>query len=77
MPRYENELRACGIGISGPYLFDYIERTRETVVDKEFTDFPVRRLILKERGTLGYRLPGTVFDIGNPKGYKQCTDYIN
>jgi len=77
IPRYENELRACGIGVSGPYLFDCIERTRGTAEDKEFTDFPVRTLILKERGTLGYRLPGVVFDIGNPQGYRQCTDYIN
>ncbi len=77
VPRYEHELRACGIGISGPYLFEYIEKTRGSVSEKEFTDLPVRTLILQERGTLGYRLPGTVFDIGNPQGYKQCTEYIN
>ncbi|NOZ68359.1 MAG: hypothetical protein GXP46_03760, partial [Deferribacteres bacterium] len=67
---------ACGIYISGPYLFDYIERLRASVKEKEFTDFPVRSLILMERETLGYLLPGRVFDIGNPAGYRQCLEYV-
>ncbi len=76
IPRFRGELRACGIYVSGPYLFEYIERLRGSVREKEFTDFPVRSLILSERGTLGYRMPGTVFDIGNPDGYKQCLEYM-
>jgi UTP--glucose-1-phosphate uridylyltransferase len=76
VPRFKEEIRACGIGISGPYLFDYIDRLKDTITEGEFTDFPVRSLILKEKGTLGYLLPGTVFDIGNPEGYKQCLEYI-
>jgi UTP--glucose-1-phosphate uridylyltransferase len=76
IPRFKEELRACGIGISGPYLFDYIDRLKDTITEGEFTDLPVRSLILKEKGTLGYLLPGTVFDIGNPEGYKQCLEYI-
>ncbi|NOZ70219.1 MAG: NTP transferase domain-containing protein, partial [Deferribacteres bacterium] len=38
IPRFKGELRACGIYISGPYLFDYIERLRASVKEKEFTD---------------------------------------
>lgn len=75
-PRFKGELRACGIYISGPYIFDYIERSRNKYTDGELTDLPVRSLILKERGMLGCRLPGTVFDIGNPSGYKKCLEYF-
>ncbi len=74
--RHSGELRTCAIEISGPYIFDYIERLRGMIKDEEFTDFPVRSLILEELGTLGCLLPGHIFDIGNPQGYKQCTDYI-
>ncbi len=75
MPRFKGELRACGIFVSGPHLFEYIERLRGSVEESEFTDFPVRSLILRERGILGCLLPWTVFDIGNPAGYKQCLEY--
>lgn len=71
-PRFKGELRTCGIAISGPHLFEYIKRARATIKGGEFTDLPVRTLMLKEKGLLGYRLPGTVFDIGNPEGYRLC-----
>jgi UTP--glucose-1-phosphate uridylyltransferase len=74
--RFKGELRACGISISGPHIFEYIERLRDTIKEKEFTDFPVRTLILKERGLIGCHLPGTVFDIGNPKGYELCINHV-
>lgn len=77
IPRAEGELRACGIYISGPFIFDYIERARALVKEGEFTDIYVRNLILKEKGILGCRLPGTVFDVGNPEGYRLCVDMIN
>jgi UTP-glucose-1-phosphate uridylyltransferase len=73
--RSEKELRTCGIGIFGPHIFECIDRLRPTITGGEFTDLPVRNLILKERGMLGCLLPGTVFDIGNPKGYEQCLHY--
>ena len=76
IPRFKGELRACGIYISGPYLFDHIEMTRSTVSTGEFTDYPVRLSILRDRGMVGCLLPGTVFDIGNPKGYELCLKYI-
>lgn len=71
-PRFEQELRTCGIMVCGPHLFEAIRRTRGTVTEGEFTDEPVRRLLLKERGLLGLKLPGQVFDIGNPEGYARC-----
>lgn len=75
--RFQEELRTCGIMISGPHLFDYIEKVRFSVIrNEEFTDTPVRMLLLKERGLLGCRLPGTVFDIGNPTGYELCLSYV-
>ena len=76
IPRYDNELRACGIYISGPHLFDHIEMMRSTISEEEFTDYPVRSSILKDRGMLGCLLAGTVFDIGNPKGYQLCLQYV-
>lgn len=76
IPRLKGELRTCGITISGPHIFEYIKRVRDVVRNGEFTDVPVRSLILKERGFLGCRLPGNVFDIGNPKGYELCLSYM-
>ena len=76
IPRYKDELRACGIYVSGPHMFDHIEMTRSTVSKGEFTDYPVRSSILKERGMIGCPLDRTVFDIGNPKGYDLCLKYI-
>jgi UTP--glucose-1-phosphate uridylyltransferase len=75
--RFHHELRACGIFIAGPHLFDYIRRLRPPVQDAEFTDVPVRNAILEERGCLGYRTPGTVFDIGIPPGYELCLKNIS
>lgn len=77
VPRHLGELRSCGISIYGPHLFDYIERARASLKEgEEFTDVSVRRLILGEREMLGCRLPGTLFDIGNPDGYRQCLAHI-
>jgi len=76
IPRYKDELRACGIYVSGPHMFDHIEMTRSTVSKGEFTDYPVRASMLHERGMLGCLLAGTVFDIGNPKGYELCLQYV-
>ena len=76
VPRFKGELRTCGIAISGPHIFDYIERACASIAEAEFTDVPVRSLMLKEKGLLGVRLPGMVFDVGNPDGYKLCLKYI-
>jgi len=75
--RHKGELRACGIYISSPFIFDYIERARGMVKEGEFTDIYVRSLVLKEKGLLGCRLPGTVFDIGNPQGYRKCLAHVS
>jgi len=74
--RFREELRTCGLSITGPHLFEYIKRAKRINKEKEFTDVPVKSFILKEKGLLGCRLPGTVFDIGNPKGYVLCLEYI-
>ena len=74
--RFKEELRACGMMVCGPHIFDAIRRAREVITAGEFTDEPVRVLLLNERGLLGVRLPGTVFDIGNPEGYKRCLEEI-
>lgn len=76
IPRFKGELRTCGIRISGKEIFDFIERARETLKTGELTDAPINDLILKEKGVLGCRLSGTVFDIGNPTGYKFCLSSI-
>jgi UTP-glucose-1-phosphate uridylyltransferase len=74
---FAGELRACGIMLSeGSHLFDCIEQARATVQHGEFTDMPVRTLIMQHHGLLGCRLPGPVFDIGNPLGYEQCQQYM-
>lgn len=71
-PRFAEELRACGIMVTGTHFFAAVKRARPGVGDEEFTDGPVRNVILEERGMLGVRLPGRVFDIGNPAGYALC-----
>jgi UTP--glucose-1-phosphate uridylyltransferase len=76
-PRFTLELRACGMMVSGAHIFEAIGRMRPTVQHGEFTDEPVKNLLLKEKGLLGYRLPGTVFDIGNPDGYAVCVQHLN
>lgn len=77
IPRFPGELRACGITLSsGSYLFDCIEQARAMEKEGEFTDMPVRTLIMQQKGLLGCRLPGPVFDIGNPLGYEQCQEYM-
>jgi UTP--glucose-1-phosphate uridylyltransferase len=77
VPRFPGELRACGITLSsGSHLFDCIEQARTSVEQGEFTDLPVRALIIQQQGLLACRLPGQVFDIGNPLGYERCQNYL-
>ena len=76
VPRFRGELRASGIYICGPHLFEYINKARGKIQEGEFTDTPVRNIILKERTMLGYHVPGTVYDIGNPQGYELCLKNI-
>lgn len=76
VPRWDNELRACGISITGPHLFDYIKRARPKDLQNEFTDGPVRSLILQERTILGLKLSGNIYDIGFPLGYEFCCNQI-
>jgi UTP--glucose-1-phosphate uridylyltransferase len=75
-PRFEGELRTCGISITGSHVYDYIERARKKTDKEEFTDYRVRSLMLGERGLLGLRLPGRVFDVGNPAGYAMCLRHV-
>jgi UTP--glucose-1-phosphate uridylyltransferase len=76
IPRFKGELRSCGMSISGPHLFEYIERLKMSVREGEFMNFPVFSLILKEKGFCACRLKGTFFDTGNPEGYRLCLDYV-
>jgi UTP--glucose-1-phosphate uridylyltransferase len=75
-PRFPEELRTCGIAVYGAHLFDYIRRARESSEDREITDGPVRLLMIQDMEILGCRLPGRLFDIGNPQGYRDCLRYI-
>lgn len=74
--RFETECRACGMMVTGPHIFDIIRRARAESGQGEFTDEPIRDLLTRERGLLGIRLPGAVFDIGNPVGYQHCVAQI-
>ncbi len=76
IPRFGGELRSCGMSISGSHIFECIERLRSSVKEDEFTNLPVFNLILKEKGVIGCRFQGDLFDIGNPKGYELCLRYI-
>ena len=74
--RFPGELRTCGISISGPHLFKDIEQSRNRIKEgEEFTDRHVRIQMMKKRELYGCLLNGYVFDIGNPKGYKECRKY--
>jgi UTP--glucose-1-phosphate uridylyltransferase len=75
--RFLKELRSCGISISGPHLFEYIKNLKHSIQEREFTDLPVKSAILEDKGMLGYKIPGTVFDTGNPKGYELCLNYVS
>lgn len=74
--RYPQELRAGGMMIAGAHVFETIRRARGCVNQGEFTDEPVRTLLVKERGLLGVSLPGTLHDIGNPAGYAHCLKQV-
>ena len=76
VPRFPGELRTCGIAVYGAHLFDYIQRAKESSEDREITDGPVRSLMIRDMEVLGCRLPGRLFDIGNPRGYEDCVRYI-
>lgn len=75
--RFELELRSAGMGVWNSHYFDAIRRVRPTITEGEFTDGPVAELILKEKGILGMTLPGRVFDIGHPAGYRYCLDQLS
>ncbi|MBF0371450.1 MAG: NTP transferase domain-containing protein [Magnetococcales bacterium] len=77
VPRFPGELRGLGMWVAGEHFFDTLERARRSVPSgEEFTDRPIRELILKERTLLGLHLPGNLFDVGNPEGYRQCRERI-
>jgi UTP--glucose-1-phosphate uridylyltransferase len=70
--RQRSELKTCGISISGSHIFQYIEKARPCVKEKEFTDGILHTTLLKDKELLGCSPPGKIFDIGNPQGYKYC-----
>ncbi len=75
IPRFSGEIRSCGISISGPHIFEYIERLRNNIKTEEFTNLPVMELTLQEKGFLGCHVQGNFFDVGNPVGYELCLRY--
>lgn len=76
-PRFDEELRTCGIFVFGPHLFDYIERAAQGAGAGEFTDAAVLDAIIAERGLMGLRLRATLFDIGSPIGYEACRRFVS
>jgi UTP-glucose-1-phosphate uridylyltransferase len=55
-----------------PHLFDYLERAAKVAQTGEFTDAAVIDLIIAERGLIGMKLRGALFDIGSPADYNTC-----
>jgi UTP--glucose-1-phosphate uridylyltransferase len=72
----KSTLRTCGMMISNPHLFEYIEKFRDDMKGKEYIDFDVRQKMLDITSFIGYRLPGVLFDVGNPQGYFNCNEYL-
>ena len=73
----QDELRTFGMWVAGPHIFDYIEKARLTIGEnQELADLDVRLEMMKTMDILGCRLPGTLFDIGNPAGYELCKAYL-
>ncbi|RME63510.1 MAG: hypothetical protein D6778_09525 [Nitrospirae bacterium] len=70
--REKNEMRTCGFSIAGPHIYRYIERARRFHREGEFIDIAFRALMVKEKTILGVPLPGLVYDVGNPEGYRLC-----
>ena len=72
VPRGVKELRACGLWITGPRFFPLLRRARKEAGAGEFTDGPVKDLLIRERGLSGLLLRRTLHDVGNPEGYRRC-----
>jgi UTP--glucose-1-phosphate uridylyltransferase len=73
-PRFPGEMRTCGIYAALPHYFEFIEQARAGLKPgEELTDGKVRRLML-DKGVefAGTPLPGTVYGIGTPEGYRIC-----
>jgi len=76
IPKYPDEFRACGFSIVGAHIYQYIRKAKQQHTSGEFVDVPVKKLLVKEKTVLGVPLPGLVFDVGNPEGYRLCLEYI-
>lgn len=72
-PRFEGELRTCGIYVALPHYFDYIAQELKGIGRAELTDGMVRRVML-ENGISFYGLPvpEEIHDAGNPEGFWRC-----
>jgi UTP-glucose-1-phosphate uridylyltransferase len=71
--RFDQELRACGMVCYRPDLFANIRQAGLGLhEDDRLSHELVLRHIIKEQTLLGLRLPGQVFDAGNPDGYASC-----
>lgn len=76
--RFPGEMRTCGIYAALPHYLEFIEQARaELEPGQELTDGKVRRLMLA-KGVIfaGAPVPGTVFDVGNPQGYRLCLEAL-
>ncbi|EPR38668.1 hypothetical protein dsx2_0477 [Desulfovibrio sp. X2] len=72
-PRFAGELRTCGIYLAGRAYLEYCAACLRLAPEGEVTDGMVRRLMLDDGIVFcGARVPGTVHDVGNPKGYAAC-----
>jgi UTP--glucose-1-phosphate uridylyltransferase len=64
------EWRTCGLFVTLPHFFEFIELARRREFSGELTDGKVRR-VMRENGVefLGAPLSRMIYDVGNPEGY--------
>ena len=77
VPLENTRLRGCGFAVLGPHFFSCIDKARARHDGGEFTDGSVYDVLLEDRSLLGYHLPGRVFDVGSPLGYRDCQSYLS
>ncbi|MGE4291608.1 MAG: sugar phosphate nucleotidyltransferase [Desulfovibrio sp.] len=71
-------LRTCGLFVTLPHFFNFIDMARQQGFSGELTDGKIRRIML-EHGVefLGVPLSRMVYDTGNPTGYAKLAALLD